>query len=95
LEGETTSGEVFPVKSLQRSGVKGLTDSARFESRTGDSQKRVSFDEARTDLLESGRFKTTEVRGGVIVDFAGARSGVVGSAFVADGRVLHVSFAAA
>ena len=106
MEGETTGGEVFVSAGLRRAGMRSLAESAVSDGggdgadggSAGCARPTVSFGEVQADVSASPDWKATEVPGGTIVDFRGARSGVVGSAFVAataggQGRVIHVAMA--
>ncbi len=92
IEGETTGGEVFVAAGLRRAGMRGLVDSANAEV-SGALRPPLGFADARDDLLASADWRATTTSGGVIVDARGPRSGAVATAFVVQGRVIHLAMA--
>ncbi len=89
FDGVASGAEVFLSPSLRRTGVKALVESAVSDGESTEGP-RATFADVREDLLSSRAWRATAVPGGTIVDFKGDRSGAVGSAFVADGRVIHL-----
>jgi len=92
FDGVTSGAEVFITASLRCTGVKALVESTVSDGEAPNRPNRA-FADVQQELLTSRDWRATAVQGGTIVDFRGERSGAVGSAFVVDGRVIHLVLA--